>query len=291
MKKVLYPILAVIVFLIIQGAAGVVIAVIALINDPQVFKQMQAGDPNAFMDSMGDSALAWATIISGLISIGIIALLKMIDWKHVLNLKMIDWGWGVVSIIAAIFGIFALNILGEMLDLPNLMEEQFTNMSNDLVGALSIAIIGPIIEEFIFREGVEGYMLRNGVNKWVAIISSGIVFGIIHLNPAQVPFAAGMGIIFGIIYYKSGNIILTSILHILNNSIAVWQMYSMGEELKDFKLVDYLGGTVDAIFYIIGGLGLCILWLHVVWKRYRKPAVYPIAETAETPTYTELNNQ
>ena len=156
MKKVLYPILAVIVFLIIQGAAGVVIAVIALINDPQVFKQMQAGDPNAFMDSMGNSALAWATIISGLVSIGIIALLKMIDWKHVLNLKMIDWGWGVVSIIAAIFGIFALNILGEMLDLPNLMEEQFTNMSNDLVGALSIAIIGPIIEEFIFREGVEG---------------------------------------------------------------------------------------------------------------------------------------
>ena len=271
MKKVLYPILAVIAFVFMQSAAGVSIAVFELIKNPELIKQMKSGkDPNALLnDLMSGDVLAWGILIRGIITIGVIALLKMIDWKQVLNVKMIDWKWSVVSIIACAFGIFSVNILEEMADLPNLMEDEFTNMSNSLIGALSIGLFGPIIEEFIFREGVEGYMLRNGVNKWVAITASALVFGIIHLNPAQVPFAVTIGFLLGIIYYKTGNIVITSILHILNNSVAVWHMYTMGEAAKDFSLIEWLGGQGYAV-----GIGcvcaiLCSVLLRHFWKAYQ----------------------
>ena len=274
MKKFLLPILAVIVFLFMQAAAGIVIAVVGLAMHPEMIKSVKAsGNMDEMMNSLGTDALSWAIVICGILTIVVIALLKMIDWKRVLNLKMIDWTWGFIGIVAAFFGIYASNIMEEMLNLPNLMEDTFLDMSNSVAGVLSVGVLGPIIEEFIFREGVEGYMLRNGVNKWVAIFGSALAFGIIHLNPAQVPFAAVMGIILGIIYYKSGNIVLTSILHILNNSIAVWEMYSMGEELKDFSMVEWMGGTGISIAVMAVCIFICVFLLMRFWKKYQKQSI------------------
>ena len=274
MKKFLLPIFALIVFLFMQAAAGIVIAVVGLAMHPEMIKSVKAsGNMDEMMNSLGTDALSWAIVICGILTIVVIALLKMIDWKRVLNLKMIDWTWGFIGIVAAFFGIYASNIMEEMLNLPNLMEDTFLDMSNSVAGVLSVGVLGPIIEEFIFREGVEGYMLRNGVNKWVAIFGSALAFGIIHLNPAQVPFAAVMGIILGIIYYKSGNIVLTSILHILNNSIAVWEMYSMGEELKDFSMVEWMGGTGISIAVMAVCIFICVFLLMRFWKKYQKQSI------------------
>lgn len=268
MKKVLYPILAVVLFLVVQTFAGIGMAIFEIIKNPDLFHQMKGGDPNEVMNVFfSDESLAWALIISDIVIVGIIALLKMVNWKTVLNFQMIEWRWGAISILGAIFGIFILGIMEEYLHLPNEMEDVFTNLSNSLVGALSIAILGPIAEEFIFREGILGYMLRGGMNKWVAITASALVFGIIHLNPAQVPFAAGIGFIFGIIYYKTGNIVITSILHILNNSVAVWQMYLMGDAAKDFSLTEELGTATIAAVIICGSL--CIIQLTKFWKYYQ----------------------
>lgn len=270
MKKFLYPILAVIVFLIMQAAAGIVITIIGAVSNPELMKQVAAsGDTNALMQSVNPAALGWAVVVSGFLTVGVLALLKMIDWKHVLNFGQIRWGWGAVSIVAAIMGIFVLDIVEEMIDLPNLMEDTFTDMSNSLIGALCIGVLGPIAEEFIFREAFLGYMLREGVNKWVAIAASALAFGIIHLNPAQVPFAAAMGVLFGLIYYKTGNIVITSILHIMNNSVAVWMMYSMGEAGKDFSLIEWLGGPVSTLAISIPLAVVSIVLIYFFWKKYK----------------------
>ncbi|MBR1521757.1 MAG: CPBP family intramembrane metalloprotease [Bacteroidaceae bacterium] len=272
MKKVVYPIFAVIVFIIMQAMAGVALVAVGALRNIDKAKAIAAsGDSDAMMRELASpDMLALAIVVSGILTIIVIALLKMIDWKQVLNVKTINWSWGAVSIVAAFAGIFALDIAEEMLDLPNLMEDTFTDMSNSVMGALGIGLLGPIIEEFIFREGIEGYMLRNGVNKWVAIVGSALAFGIIHLNPAQVPFAAAMGIILGVIYYKTGNIVITSILHILNNSIAVWQMYTLGDAAKDFSLVESIGGTTSAIILMIVGTVVCVTMLISFWKKYQQ---------------------
>ena len=270
MKKFLYPILILFVFMATQAVAGIMIAGVSAASHPEALEEMMnTGDTNVFTSMIDTDSLSVAIIASGFVTIVVLALMRMIDWKKVLNVKMIDWENSWYAIVGAVAGVFALDVIEEMLDLPDLMEQTFTGMANSTLGVLSIAVLGPIVEEFVFREGIEGYMLRKGVSKWWAIGISAFIFGIVHLNPAQVPFAAAMGVLFGIIYYKSGNIVLTTILHIVNNSVAVWQMNVLGEDAKDFKIVEWLGGTWTAAGAICAGLGLCGLWMINFWHLYR----------------------
>ena len=270
MKKFLYPILILFVFMATQAVAGIMIAGVSAASHPEALEEMMnTGDTNVFTSMIDTDSLSVAIIASGFVTIVVLALMRMIDWKKVLNVNMIDWKNSWYAIVGAVAGVFALDVIEEMLDLPDLMEQTFTGMANSTRGVLSIAVLGPIVEEFVFREGIEGYMLRKGVSKWWAIGISAFIFGIVHLNPAQVPFAAAMGVLFGIIYYKSGNIVLTTILHIVNNSVAVWQMNVLGEDAKDFKIVEWLGGTWTAVGAICAGLGLCGLWMINFWHLYR----------------------
>lgn len=267
MKKVLYPILAIVVFLVMQCIAGIVLAVCMIISKPECIRLLkETGDVKIFTEQLlTGSGMGWAITLSGLLTIGIIAMMKMINWKTVLNFGMIDWKTDWLAIAGGITGIFVLGIFEELLNLPNDMEDLFTMMSNTLGGALSIAILSPIIEEFIFREGILGHMLRNGMNKWGAITASALIFGIIHMNPAQIPFAAGVGFILGIIYYKTGNIVIPCILHILNNSVATAMMYTLGEEAKDYSILEEMGGAVWALPIVIIGATICHTTLRKFW--------------------------
>ena len=269
MKKVLYPILAVVTFLVMQGLASVIIiGILAVLHPGSLHEITSKGSPDNILNKYPE-IISWAVVLSGAATIAVVSLLGMIDWKKTWNGRNIKWTWGGGAIVAAIAGIFALDIVEEMIDLPNLMEDEFSAMASSFAGMLSIGVLGPIIEELIFREGILGHMLRGGMNKWVAITASSLVFGIIHLNPAQIPFATAMGFIFGIIYYKTGNIVIPVILHVLNNSNAVWVMYTLGDAAKDFSLVEALGGNTPAIMLMaLPGLS-CIIYMSIFWKKYQ----------------------
>lgn len=264
MKRVAYPIIPVIVFLTMQALAGAVI----LLTD---------GEAEGFRNEQGinhSSIFLGSILVSGIVTVGIIAMLKMIEWREVLNIQAIRWKTGWLAVIAALLGIYSLNIAAEMLALPDLMENTFINMASTPLGWLTIGIAGPIVEEFVFRESVLGYMLRHQVKPWTAIILSAFIFGIIHLNPAQIPFAIGIGLVLGVIYYKTGNIVLTSIIHIVNNSVAVWQMYVMGTEMKEFSLIETMGGIIVSSTIMAASMTGCIWLLFYFWKNYKTKINY-----------------
>lgn len=265
MKKVLYPVLAIIIFFIMQTAAGIVMMIPTIIN--MVMNKEQITNPNDVMNSIPMEMLAAAIVVSGVLAIIVISFLKMINWKKVLNFKDINWGKAIIYVLAAAFGIFACDILEEILDLPNLIEVEMSGMAKTTIGMLSIGVLGPICEEFIFREAVLGYMLRNNVNTWAAIIGSGIAFGLIHANPAQIPFAAAMGVVLGYIYYKTGNIIVPSIIHIINNSTAVYMMNVLGDKADEVSIVESLGGTPIALLVSAIGIALCVGIFYITDKK------------------------
>ena len=151
------------------------------------------------------------------------------------------------------------------MNLPNMIEDVMLGLANNIWGLLGVAIIGPIVEELVFREGICGHLMRNGSSPWRAICISSILFGIIHFNPAQVPFAILMGVIFGVIYAKTGNIVLTSIIHILNNSFAMFEVNVLGDKVKEFSMVEWVGGKVVAGVCIIVGFAGCAYLLTKFW--------------------------
>ena len=98
----------------------------------------------------------------------------------------------------------------------------------------SMSILGPFYEECIFR--LEFKKVIN--NKWIYIIVSGSLFGLLHIFPLNegVSLILGivqsisyvtMGIFFSYIYYKTDNIFISIGLHFLNNFLSILAMISM----------------------------------------------------------------
>jgi len=184
--------------------------------------------------------------------------LKVMEIPATFKASKMSVGWILMALVAAFSGAFAGDLLVEITNMPNFIEDtMMEQLSYSFWGILTVAIVGPIAEELVFREGVCGYLARNGAKPWKAIWVSAVLFGIIHMNPAQVVVAMVIGIILGVIYIKTGNVVLTSIIHILNNSIALIQMNVMGEKAKDFSMVEWVGGNTIAIICIVVGLALC----------------------------------
>lgn len=253
MKKALLSVL--VYFLITQCLGALLYAVIALL--------MKSNN----MSIPGPALLSGMYMLCIFIAITICWKgLKVMRIPETFRTSDIKWGWALVAIVAAIAGIFAGNLLIEIINLPDLFEEDMMDMADSIWGILTIAIIGPIAEELVLREGLCGYLIRNGSNPTKAIWISAITFGIIHFNPTQVAIAVIIGIILGIIYVKTGSIVLTSIIHILNNSFAVVQMKILGEEAKDLKMVDWVGGYTIAGLCIIIGFAVCYFLMRKFWE-------------------------
>ena len=177
-----------------------------------------------------------------------------------------------IAIVAVMTGSLASNILCEQLNLTDIIADQMIRMATNPLGMLTIGLIGPVVEELVFREATLGTMLRNGVTPWATMITSALIFGIVHLNPAQVPFAAIMGLMLAIVYYCTGNIVLTSLLHIINNSVAVVQINLLGEEAKEFTLTQWLGGITNSWLVFAFCALACLALLIVFWRKSQIPS-------------------
>ncbi len=87
--------------------------------------------------------------------------------------------------------------------------------SNPIPRIIVIGILAPIFEELIFRKLLIDRLSRYG--SFIAIIVSGLFFGLFHGNFSQFFFATGIGILFAFLYSKTGKIHLTIILHMIVN--------------------------------------------------------------------------
>lgn len=99
---------------------------------------------------------------------------------------------------------------------------QNATIINTIVISIQVIIIGPIIEELIFRKILLGKLLEKFSNRPIkAIVYSALIFGIVHLNIIQGVAAFGGGIILGLIYYYTKSIKATMFAHILNNFLII----------------------------------------------------------------------
>ena len=86
----------------------------------------------------------------------------------------------------------------------------------------------PIIEEIIFRGIIQKGMINNGVKPRNAILVSALIFGIVHFNPWQFIGAFLLGIVLGVVYFKTKSLLMSIFLHFFNNTIAEIIMKSSG---------------------------------------------------------------
>lgn len=84
---------------------------------------------------------------------------------------------------------------------------------------IGLAVIPAIVEEFACRVVMLNSMRCYG--DWVAIICSAAIFGLMHGNLVQIPFAFICGLVFAYIAVKTGSVWLSMALHFTNNFVSV----------------------------------------------------------------------
>lgn len=123
----------------------------------------------------------------------------------------------------ALAGAFVLEPVSMLL--PEMSEEMKAAMEMMLQGPvllvlLSVSVFAPFFEEWLCR----GIILRGLLAKvkpgW-AIVISAMVFGLIHMNLWQAIPAFLIGLVLGYVYYKTGSLKLTMLMHCVNNTLSV----------------------------------------------------------------------
>lgn len=90
--------------------------------------------------------------------------------------------------------------------------------------SLIATVIAPaLVEEFACRGILMGALKKHG--EAFAIITSASLFGLMHSNFEQIPFAFLVGLVLGYITIKSGNIWVAVLVHAFNNFISIVYTY------------------------------------------------------------------
>lgn len=155
---------------------------------------------------------------------------------------------------AWLFNVCVLSLVQE----AGLFKEHFLIMENILsplnegslfISILTVGIIVPFTEEFIFRGVIFNTLNKNISILWTIIIQA-LLFGLFHGNLIQSTYTTLLGLVFGYITYKTKSLWPAVVMHMINNTIST---------ISPLVLKNIPSTTIIFIMLMtIGALGLII---------------------------------
>lgn len=123
-----------------------------------------------------------------------------------------------------------------------------------LLYVVTIAVVPALVEEFAFRGVVLGHLRRYG--NTFAILASSLLFGLMHGNAVQIPFAFAAGCIMAYADVLAGSLLPSLILHFLNNLVS-----ALG------SIVWACGSEAAGMWFSMGSLFVCfVIGVFCVWR-------------------------
>ncbi|MCX8129629.1 MAG: CPBP family intramembrane metalloprotease [Clostridia bacterium] len=256
------------VYLILQiylsGVAGLFFSIIKLMQDPMI----TPSEITAPLLQGTIFILAISAVVSFLIYWFTFWLRKENIFRfckfHKISVKNI----GLVCVLGVAM-VFPVSFIVEVLKIDQLskMTEEAFNMlfknNNVFVLLLGIGIVGPIIEEIIFRGLIQNELKRN-MNIAAALFIQALLFGVYHLNLTQAIYAFPLGLILGLVFLQTGSIWGSILVHIFFNSTSVVLSKIPGES------PEFLNSPVSLI--IAFAISIVALILLTVKSRRRELA-------------------
>ncbi|MBP3227584.1 MAG: CPBP family intramembrane metalloprotease [Bacteroidaceae bacterium] len=136
-------------------------------------------------------------------------------------------------------------------------ERMFTLIAASPLGLLSICLVGPVAEEFVFRAGVVGGLTESGrIPPALAVAVSALAFSAVHANWMQAVPAFFSGLLLGWLYLRTRSVAVTSVAHVANNTVAVLSQFHPDAEtwLTSLPLpLLLLGGALLAALGVLLG--------------------------------------
>lgn len=171
--------------------------------------------------------------------------------------------------IGNMIGQFLMFLVSQIIGRPmyNAIEDLVNHLNPWLVLLITV-ILAPVVEEIMFRKLLIDRIVHYG--QGVAVVASGVLFGLVHGNFYQFFYACALGMIFAYIYVKTGRLGYTILFHLLINFIG--SMVPLGL-LKAAELQPVLGVLLFSTFglfvlgFMITGVVLLICFRkQITWE-------------------------
>ena len=133
----------------------------------------------------------------------------------------------------------------------------------------TIAVVPAVCEEALCR----GVLYRGyrKCGRWVAVLLTAFLFGIMHMNPNQFFYACVLGIIFALVNEITGSVLPSVFMHLYINGRSVVILYlsvSAGEDLSQgqeifgvAEIKEYLWGILPWTVAAVAGIVLIVFML------------------------------
>lgn len=255
--------LAMVAFVVYAICTGEIdVNAIATYGDAQAFME------NPVMEGYVTDAMAWGLFLSA------VNMLLFIHLTRLFRLRMsIFSSIAIRPLVFSTFlvftSMFALNIFVQWFPLEDMLTDQFEGLTHTLLGAFTISVLAPVLEEVMFRGAIQGYMMRRFRRPWLAIVVAGLVFGIFHMNPVQVVYASLLGIIFGWIYYRTRSLLSVIVGHVLNNTIATITMLFFAETSEAELIGENFSPVAETAMEVMMFLGFAAVSVFLAIKLHR----------------------
>ena len=156
----------------------------------------------------------------------------------------------------AVAGAFVIEpismLLPEMSDAMKAAMEMMLNGPIWIV-LISVSVFAPFFEEWLCRGIILRGLLKKVKPVWAIVISAAI-FGLIHGNLWQAIPAFIIGVILGYVYYKTGSLKLTMLMHCVNNTLSV-----IVSRIPAFEDVEFFAEVMSPWAYVLVVLAFAVV--------------------------------
>lgn len=139
----------------------------------------------------------------------------------------------------------------DMPEMPQMMEPTGESL---LLNIVVLAVLPALLEELVFR----GYILRalRPYGDTFAVCVSAVIFGLVHGNILQVPFALLVGAVLGWLYVRTNNIWLAVAVHFCNNAFSVvLEYFALGVSEQSANVM-YVVSMLTMLVVGLGAVGI-----------------------------------
>ncbi|SDB99085.1 CPBP family intramembrane glutamic endopeptidase [Shouchella lonarensis] len=116
---------------------------------------------------------------------------------------------------------------------------------------LVIAVLGPIIEEIVFRKAIFGWLYVR-TNFFIAALASSLVFAVVHMDFEHMLLYTTMGFTFAFLYTHTKRLIVPIIAHVSLNSFVILTQVIFYDQIVEY--LERHGQTIPLIFPFLLGV-------------------------------------
>lgn len=244
----------------------------------------------------GDFSLSLSIIPMYLVGMpALIALVKRIP-AETPERKPMKWWQFLVAVIMCFGLVYSCNFVGTVISTVigllkgSVVENTILNIASSVsmpIIILYMVICAPFMEEYVFRKLIVGRTVKYG--QGVAVLLSGLMFGLFHGNLNQFVYAFALGCFLAFLYVKTGKLKITIALHMMINfmggvvSLKLVEMFDMARYMEIVQngmdanaltgfVEDNMLGVICCIWFAIFVLGtiLAALVLFIVFLATKK---------------------